>query len=119
LCAVYNDKFNCDLCTPRNDTAQEKARCKDRREKYGCEKKDYPVFTYRETAEHFYQCPVKLVKKSSWELFEIYQHYQAGFLPFSGGSMEQPEWLMKRLAYIHGLRMKIERERNSREKIDD
>jgi len=37
------------------------------------------------------ECPVNLVTGDSWGLLDLYSHYSAGFLPFDGGVMSQPQ----------------------------
>jgi hypothetical protein len=34
------------------------------------------------------------VTAETWVVFELYNHYQNGHLPFSGAVIDQPAWLM-------------------------
>jgi len=79
----------------------------------GCEETlTSPVFTYKETGEKFYRCPVKLVSEEAWQMLSMYSHYKNGYLPFSGGIFEQSEWFLQRIELLRGYEAKMMEEYN-------
>jgi len=81
----------------------------------GCEKKlTVPVFTYKETGQQFYRCPIKLVTNQTWFLLALYNHYKNGYLAFAGGVLDQPEWYLKRMEKIQELEYRMREEYNPR-----
>jgi len=57
-------------------------------------------------------CPRKLITSESWELIELYRHYQQGVLPVSGGLYDQPAVYSRAMALI-GAAMASTRESGS------
>jgi len=48
-----------------------------------------PVFSW--DGKDYYRCPIRVLEKEVSPLFlKLYQHYRRGFLPYSGGLLEQP-----------------------------
>ncbi len=40
--------------------------------------------------EDYYECPLKIITKQSWEYIKFYTFFEKGFLPNKGGILEQP-----------------------------
>lgn len=36
------------------------------------------------------------------DILNVYQHYKAGYLPYSGGSLDQPAALMEAFSFLDG-----------------
>jgi len=70
-------EFNCPRCSPAKQIEN------------GCEQ-DSPIPKRWEIAGQSYQrCPLRLVTAKTWLAIRLYQQYERGFLPVSGGILEQ------------------------------
>lgn len=54
----------------------------------------------------------------SLRMMRLYQHYQAGYLPFAGGILQQPNKLLEAMEVISATVHGIERDRFERDRKD-
>ncbi|MBI5789288.1 MAG: hypothetical protein HZA78_10580 [Candidatus Schekmanbacteria bacterium] len=53
-------------------------------------------------AEAYRRCPLKLVSGLSWSAIRLYQYYRQGFLPVTGGILDQSNLFLQALEIIQG-----------------
>jgi len=88
-------------CHPKENTADKIAETEKLKKERGCN--DTPtIYTIQdvETGEYYDRCPVSAVKLSTFQIIELHGFYRKGFMPYDGGVMKQPAYLMKRFAYL-------------------
>ncbi|MCX5711769.1 MAG: hypothetical protein NTY47_01695 [Candidatus Omnitrophica bacterium] len=79
----------------------------------GCEE-DSPISGYGKFDEfEVSRCPVKLITMQSVRMLEAFSFYEKGYLPNSGGWMDQPEKLLEAIAVIE---TELNRIRKNKEK---
>ncbi len=75
----------------------------------GCEKKAaIPAFNL--DGEDFYRCPLKIITRQSIEYIRFYNFYREGYLPNTGGIMDQPGKFLDAMQIVEGAVREIEEE---------
>jgi hypothetical protein len=59
-----------------------------------------PQFSDDETGENFYRCPLALLTPEAAAMVELSQYAAMGIMPFGGGILEQPAWILARIRYV-------------------
>lgn len=49
-------------------------------------------------------------------MIELFNYMEQGFLPYGGGIMEQPAYLIKRLSLVRGFKMKHDKNKMEKDK---
>lgn len=62
--------------------------------------------------EDLYRCPVRIVTEESWQAMRLFRRYQDGFLPVTGGIMDQAP------AFIRAVEVLIKEEAEIQERND-
>lgn len=57
------------------------------------------------------RCPIRLIDQEAETYLTFYIHYKNGYLPFSGGILQQPEKIMRAFSYIEYLEYKTMEEK--------
>ncbi len=102
FCAT--EGWSCSQCIPKQSTAAEKARCEDLRKGRGCtERPTIHIIQDPDTGETYDRCVVKRITKESAETMSLFIFMKQGFLPYEGGIMTQPAYMLKRISYVANL----------------
>lgn len=60
----------------------------------------FPMFVIHEIGLESRTCLLPMVTDASRQMLAMYRHYKNGYLPFSGGIMDQPEAFAEAMAII-------------------
>lgn len=94
----------------------------DIRRMRGCDgdTSEFPFYIERDdgTVEKCFRCPYALLKApeamGAWKMLRHHEHYEAGYLPFEGGTERQPQKVMDAIDFI---RANIDRYRKMAEEM--
>ena len=53
--------------------------------------------------EEIRMCPITITSQNSWAVLRMYSHYKNGFLPVSGGILDQTNHFNRSMEIIDGL----------------
>lgn len=105
--------LNCSSCIPKRDTAEAIERAERERKRKGCtEPTNNPQFQDDETGEIYYRCPLSQVKDWVWGVLNLYNCFEAGFLPVNEGVLFQPAKIMNFFKMISKYKFEYMKKKN-------
>ena len=99
--------WQCDKCLKTHEKYPE------RRNALGCHGGTSPVAQLKEY--RLYRCPGNFTHPTAAWVWELYNHFEKGILPFPGSLMEQPAQLIEAFGVIENL--KIERQKQEAKNV--